>query len=103
MFELLALLAFDKEFSNFRTPLHVLRLHFPDFSLLSSTLGFGMRRAEGILRPLPPMILQCLFCLCMPNLTFVMGHILPRKANYLGKRAMVSFHSCRYMLAFDEG
>ena len=55
--EFYALLAFNEELCNFGAPLHILRFYFPDFSFLCPPLGLCMRRAEGVLGPLLPMLL----------------------------------------------
>ena len=101
--ELCTLLAFDKQLCDLCASLHILWLYFPNFSFLRPSLALRMRWPEGILRPLLPVFLQCLLRLRVPNLTFIMGHILPRETNDLRQRAVVGFDLSRDMLVFDEG
>jgi hypothetical protein len=61
-----------------------------------------MQRTKGVLREFALMLLEGGFSFRMPNLSLVMGKILPSETDYLGEGAVVRLNLCRYVLTFDE-
>jgi len=86
--EVRALLALDEQLCDLGTTLHVFWTHFSHFALLGigaaspapatrTALGLDMRRTEGVVGELALVVGLGDFGFAVPELAFLMWHILP--------------------------
>ena len=93
-----ALLALDEQLGNLGAALHVLGAHFSYLALLRAgsaavaatrALGFDVRRTEGVIGELALVLGLGDFGFAVPELTLLVGHVLPSEADDLRQRAVV--------------
>jgi hypothetical protein len=99
--EVRALLAFDEQLRDLGAALHVLWTHFSHLALLggrpasvaaaaaTTTLGFNMRGAECVVGVFALVLGLGGFSLAVPELAFLVGHVLPSEPDDLRKRTVV--------------
>ncbi len=95
--EVRALLALDEQLRDLGTTLHVFRTHFSHFALLGigaataarACLGLDMRRTEGVIGELALVLGLGHLGFAVPELAFLMWHVLPGESYDLRKRAVV--------------
>jgi hypothetical protein len=96
--EVRALLALDEQLRDLGTTLHVFWTHFSHFALLGigaataatrATLGLDMRWTEGVIGELAFMLSLGRLGFTVPELAFLVWHILPGEPYDLRKRAVV--------------
>ena len=99
--EVHALLALDEQLRDLVTTLHVFWTHFSYFTLLGigaataacttprTALGLEMRRTEGVIGELALVLGLGDLGFGMPELAFLVWHVLPGESNDLRKRAVV--------------
>lgn len=93
-----ALLAFDEQLRDLGATLHVFRTHFAHFALLgvgaaaaaaARALGLDVRRTEGVIGELALVLGLGHLGLAVPELAFLMWHVLPGESYDLRERAVV--------------
>lgn len=95
--EVRALLALDEQLRNLCTTLHVLWTHFPHFAFLGiggttaarTALGLDMGWTEGVIRELALVLCLGNLGFAVPELAFLMRHVLPGESYDLRKRAVI--------------
>lgn len=95
--EVRALLALDEQLRDLGTTLHVFWTHFSHFALVSigvatasrTGLGLDMRRTEGVVGELSLVLGLGGLGFAMPELAFLVWHVLPGEPYDLRKRAVV--------------
>lgn len=98
--EVCALLALDEQLRDLGTTLHIFWTHFSHFALLGigaaaaataarPALGLDMRRTEGIIGELALVLGLGSLGFAVPELAFLMWHVLPGESDDLRKRAVV--------------
>jgi hypothetical protein len=110
--EVRALLALDEQLRDLRTTLHVFWTHFSHFALLGigaaaataarTALGLDMRRTEGVIRELALVLDLGDLGFGVPELAFLMWHVLPGESNDLRKRAVVRLDLCGDVPTLNE-
>ncbi len=90
--EVRALLALDQQLRDLGTTLHVLRAHFSHFTLLGgvaatatarAALGLDVRRTEGVIGELALMLGLGDLGFAVPELAFLVWHVLPGESDDL--------------------
>lgn len=95
--EVRAFLALDEQLRDLGATLHVFWTHFPHFALLGigaataarAALGLDMRGTEGVIGELALVLGLGHLGFAVPELAFLMWHVLPGESYDLRKRAVV--------------
>jgi len=95
--EVRALLALDEQLRDLGTTLHVFWTYFSHFALVGigiattsrTSLGLDMRRTEGVVGELSFVLSLGSLGFAVPELAFLVWHVLPGEAYDLRKRAVV--------------
>jgi hypothetical protein len=105
-----ALLALNEQLGDLGTTLHIFWTHFSHFALLSigagtaarAALGLDMRRTEGVIWELAFVLGLGGLGFAVPELAFLMWHVLPGESYDLRKRAVVRLDLRRDVATLNE-
>jgi hypothetical protein len=110
--EVRALLALDEQLRDLGATLHVLWTYFSHFALLgrrpaavasaAATFGFDMRGTECVVGVFALVLGLGGLSLAVPELAFLVGHVLPGEPGDLRKRTVVRLDLRRDVPTLDE-